>query len=185
MNGKLFAAAAVLLAALVFAGCAKKKPEVAVTAVDTVETSGGQTGPVSPGTTQKAPSGPDSFEGYDGYQVKFEDGKLKDGDDFDWRFFVGKSAAGMDSEILVISSDGGSASAMKITFKEGGYVLTRSGTEESYSALVSFELAEGAFSVLTNDSGMTAERFFGGAPSDTVRPGDGFDGGVVVYADHK
>ena len=129
--------------------------------------------------------------GYDN-SVEVVDGSVK-GTAFNWQFFLGKSGAGRQAEIKIISTNGGSSEEMTLSGGKGDFTLKRDSGELTYTYLLSFtadfpasdKYSMAEICVLTNDPGISLEQFFGGSVPENARIGDTNSVGVIVFTDYK
>lgn len=165
--------AALTFAAVLFSGCVNAssgiKPGAKVTVKPTAQIADGS--------------------GYENITV-FENGAVKRGD-FNWRFFLSKVSAGMNANVTIRHTESGKD--YKISFANGAFSVDDGDTITVFKHLVTYsrELPEtSAFSqveigILTNDPGMTPEKFFGGDVPDGVSIGLKGTESVLVFAAYK
>lgn len=154
---------AIFAAAMLFSvGCGKNKDN----------------SPANSGKTQTADG-----TNYDN-TVTFVDGKL-DGTDFNWQYFSAKVESGRGGEIGVVITENGTARTVGIRYDGKSFTVTDGEVVFFFDHLVSFEAAGRSFSVLTDDEGMTAEKFFGSASPSSLKVGDSNSNGFVVFVKEK
>ena len=125
---------------------------------------------------------------FDGKGVTLINGRLE-GSSYYWDFFMSKVNAGLPGSVTIINYEGETKTGWIVTRKRAGFTFVKDGQTREFSSLVILEIAAPAdleatrltLGILTNETGLTEQTFFGGeAPSD-IRAGFENEKGTVVF----
>ena len=112
--------------------------------------------------------------------VVFVDGKLT-GSAFNWDYFYAKAASGRGGDVSLVITQNGKTRTVAVRFDGKSYTVTDGDVVVFFDHLVSFDASGRTFFVLTDDEGMTADKFFGNASPASCGAGDSPVGGFIVF----